>query len=245
MKNFNWEDFKNEKVIVMCGSEEKAKDFVKKAHENGMRWCDDSGETVTCWDSKYSNKIYYYGKDNLLTYGSSDRYKQENESVINWELNSTTLIITPKFNVGDEVFTVFGSIYKKKCFNIYIERINIKIDKNIKYIGYVGIDESENEFYLEESELFSTKEEASQRCKELNQEPKTINLNQIKITKDFRHTYVTPKKVQQKLNYFIENGKFEKKIILNKQYELVDGYITYLLMNLLDLRQHVEVLIQH
>lgn len=40
---FNWEEFKDEKFAVHCKTEEEAKDFCKRMHEQGMKWC--SGES--------------------------------------------------------------------------------------------------------------------------------------------------------------------------------------------------------
>ena len=41
MKKFNWDEFKNKynKIAVHCKTEEEAKDFCKRMHEHGMKWC--------------------------------------------------------------------------------------------------------------------------------------------------------------------------------------------------------------
>ena len=41
MKKFNWDEFKNKdnKIAVNCKTEEEAKDFCKRMHEHGMKWC--------------------------------------------------------------------------------------------------------------------------------------------------------------------------------------------------------------
>ena len=41
-KEFDWDKFKNEsnKIVVHCRTEEEAKDFCRKMHEQGMRWRD-------------------------------------------------------------------------------------------------------------------------------------------------------------------------------------------------------------
>lgn len=54
-----------------------------------------------------------------------------------------------------------------------------------------------------------------------------IEINKIKIPKHF--TKPNPKKLQQKFKYYRENHKFESPIIINTDYELVDGYTSYLI----------------
>lgn len=43
MRKFNWDEFKEGKFAVHCKTEEEAKDFCKRMHEEGLKWC--SGES--------------------------------------------------------------------------------------------------------------------------------------------------------------------------------------------------------
>lgn len=78
MKEFNWEDFKDEnnKIAVHCKTEEEAKDFCKKMHEHGMKWCSHTDSYIertnwhiykeeTCYSNSgcYCNKDYYIEND--------------------------------------------------------------------------------------------------------------------------------------------------------------------------------------
>lgn len=38
MKEFNWNEFRNNKMAVHCKTEEEAKDFIKVAYENDCKW---------------------------------------------------------------------------------------------------------------------------------------------------------------------------------------------------------------
>ena len=63
MKEFNWSEFKdaNNIIAVHCKTEEEAKDFCKKMHEQGMKWS--NGTTYlgrTKFDS-YFDQMCYYG----------------------------------------------------------------------------------------------------------------------------------------------------------------------------------------
>lgn len=54
-----------------------------------------------------------------------------------------------------------------------------------------------------------------------------VEINKIKIPKHF--TKPNPKKLKQKFKYYRENNKFESPIIIDADYELVDGYTSYLI----------------
>lgn len=72
MKKFNWDEFKNKdnKIAVNCKTEEEAKDFCKRMHEHGMKWCtgksymektnyeECKGETCYYGIGEYSSRVY-------------------------------------------------------------------------------------------------------------------------------------------------------------------------------------------
>lgn len=54
-------------------------------------------------------------------------------------------------------------------------------------------------------------------------------IDNIKITYPFKKTSPRKSKMRAKRQYYKEHGKYQSKIVLNKQNRLVDGYTTYLL----------------
>lgn len=56
-----------------------------------------------------------------------------------------------------------------------------------------------------------------------------IRLSKIKISNEFKKHKPKKSKMNDKNMYFIVNGTFKDKIILDKNNVLVDGYTTYLL----------------
>ena len=54
-------------------------------------------------------------------------------------------------------------------------------------------------------------------------------LKNIKIQENFEKNQPKVQKMLEKINYFLENGKFEQPIVINKEGYLVDGYTTYLI----------------
>ncbi len=54
-----------------------------------------------------------------------------------------------------------------------------------------------------------------------------IEVDKIKIPEHFSKP--NPKKMQQKYNYYRKNHKFESQIIIDPNYNLLDGYTSYLI----------------
>ena len=62
-----------------------------------------------------------------------------------------------------------------------------------------------------------------------------IDIRKIHITDDFAAKKVGWKKMQRKRDYFRNTGKFESKVVLNKDFVLTDGYSTYCLVKEMEL----------
>lgn len=92
MKNFDWTKFVNEKILVHCNTEEKAKDFIRKCYNKNIKWKDDKCSfKVTGWD-RYKENIFYV-KPNLndcngicICVSGFEDYK-----IIEWEIEDNTI----------------------------------------------------------------------------------------------------------------------------------------------------------
>lgn len=51
-----------------------------------------------------------------------------------------------------------------------------------------------------------------------------IRLDKIKIPDDYKRTRIGQKKWRRKMAYWLRAGEFESKIIINKNFDLIDGY---------------------
>lgn len=83
MKKFNWKEFKNKdnKIAVHCKTEEEAKDFCKRMHEHGMKWC--TGKSYM----EKTNYEEYKGETCYIRFGmfSSYRYyNSEGYEILEW-----------------------------------------------------------------------------------------------------------------------------------------------------------------
>lgn len=111
---------------------------------------------------------------------------------------------------------------------VSIDKIRISINKNDTIIKYT-VQHGTNKYNRETEKLFKTLEEAQKWCDEANKQKEVININDIIISKSFEQTKPNTDKFKEKLDYFNKNGKFNKNIIINKHFVLVDGYINYLI----------------
>ncbi|MBO0575120.1 hypothetical protein EXQ42_09590 [Clostridium botulinum] len=86
---FDWERFKNNKFVVLCDTEEKAKDFLKECDKRGLSWS--GGKPV-------ENHIYYKDYDTCYTYNfnncehlqysSKSFYLDNGYKIIEWEIEN-------------------------------------------------------------------------------------------------------------------------------------------------------------
>ena len=82
MRKFNWDEFKNKdnKIAVHCKSEEEAKDFCKRMHEHGMKWC--SGESyLKETNYKFCEEEICYIKGEFSPY---QYYKSNGYEILEW-----------------------------------------------------------------------------------------------------------------------------------------------------------------
>jgi hypothetical protein len=140
-------------------------------------------------------------------------------------------------NINDN----FINVVLDEPFNIKAYKINVSGltgQATIKYRGNCG----NQQLNRSNDNLFATKEEAQARCNELNRERRHITLDSIIIQDSFRNNKPSIEKITERLNYYKNQGKFEKEITVNKDNVLLDGYITYLICKMLD-KNYVNVVV--
>ncbi len=59
-------------------------------------------------------------------------------------------------------------------------------------------------------------------------------LKNIKISKEFKMKYPRTLKLISKMEYYLRNNKFEQPIVINKDNVLVDGYTSYIIVQMLN-----------
>lgn len=83
MKKFNWDEFKNKdnKIAVNCKTEEEAKDFCLKMHEQGMRWLTKERYSEKIEYAIYEEKTCYTGGG---TFGPLFHFIDEGYEILEW-----------------------------------------------------------------------------------------------------------------------------------------------------------------
>ena len=83
MRKFNWDEFKNKynKIAVNCKTEEEAKDFCKRMHEHGMKWCTGKSYMEKTNYEEYKGETCYHGNGE---YSSRDFAEKYNYKILEW-----------------------------------------------------------------------------------------------------------------------------------------------------------------
>lgn len=63
-----------------------------------------------------------------------------------------------------------------------------------------------------------------------------VSVDEIIIQEGFKKKMPKPQKIKQCYAYYRMNHKFDRCVILNENRELIDGYVAYLIANMLDIK---------
>lgn len=82
MKQFNWEEFLDNKIAVHCKTEEEAKDFCKQMHEHGLKWGKSKKSYIekTNWHVLKEKTCY----TNYGSYSEKDYYIENDFEILEW-----------------------------------------------------------------------------------------------------------------------------------------------------------------
>jgi len=141
MKKFNWDEFKDKdnKIAVHCKTEEEAKDFCERMHEQGMKWC--SGESyLKETNYKFCEEEICYIKGEFSPY---QYYKSNGYEILEWsdymnkEFTKADLEdgMVVEQRDGDMYLVLAGMAVRKRGYN----RIG-DYDDDLKCAGYTGGD---------------------------------------------------------------------------------------------------------
>lgn len=166
--------------------------------------------------------------------------------------NPNILQIPTKFHLGQTVYTIrkikpknscsmckgTGKNISNKLINIVcddeftIKIINPNIDKDGVTVKY-KIESDILTLKRAEENLFLSKKEAQAKCDELNNPRIAVKISDIVISNAFKNSKPSAGKILKKLDHYNRYGKFNTDITLDKDNILIDGYINYLICQLL------------
>jgi len=145
--------------------------------------------------------------------------------------------------MGTGRFTENKNILKVCDDPFVITLTKISVDNNgnitVRYKGNCGF----VRLNRAEESLFLSREEAQLRCNELNKDRILIRVDDIIIQDSFKESKPLVDKIQNKLEYYKVNNKFEKNIVVDKNNILQDGYINYLICRMLGI-EVVKVVVE-
>ena len=145
--------------------------------------------------------------------------------------------------MGTGKFTENKNILKVCDDPFVITLTKISVDNNgsitVRYKGNCGF----VRLNRAEESLFLSKEEAQLKCDEMNKDRINIRVDDIIIQDSFKESKPSVDKIQNKLEYYKVNNKFEKNIVVDKNNILQDGYINYLICRMLGI-EVVKVVVE-
>ena len=129
-KEFNWEEFKNEKIVVNCRNEEEVNNFFKECELNKIK--------VRSYTREFSYKTYHsdvcykYGDDNVLYYANKICYTTYGYDIVRWtdymdnkqELNYIEVYKYPLesiFKSGDDIVKLTNNGFGQKILKVQIQ----------------------------------------------------------------------------------------------------------------------------
>lgn len=75
MKKFNWDEFKEGKIVVHCKTKKEAEDFCRQMHKQGMVWGTGNSYLSCTHYEEYKNKTCYSGGGGYQSYDYFEKYR--------------------------------------------------------------------------------------------------------------------------------------------------------------------------
>ena len=157
MRKFNWDEFKNKynKIAVNCKTEEEAKDFCKRMHEHGMKWCtgksymektnyeECKGETCYTGFGMFSSYWYYNSEGYKILEWSDYMQKKFTKAdlkdgmVVEYNDNSFgKRLVVGGFLIGEDGYADLGD-YNENLKNVVSDLEIVRVYK-IKCMGKIS-----------------------------------------------------------------------------------------------------------
>ena len=81
MKNFDWESFKEGKIVVHCKTKKEAEDFCLQMNEQGMEWASGNSYLSYTHYGEYRDKTCYSGDGGYQSY---DYFEKCKYNILEW-----------------------------------------------------------------------------------------------------------------------------------------------------------------
>ena len=140
MKNFDWESFKEGKIVVHCKTKKEAEDFCKQMHKQGMVWGTGNSYLSCTRYEEYKNKTCYSGGGGYQSYDYFEKYRY---NILEW-----SDYMNKEFTKAD---LRDGMVVEQRDGNMYLVLAGMAVRKSksnridgytddLKWEGYTGGD---------------------------------------------------------------------------------------------------------
>jgi hypothetical protein len=151
MKNFDWESFKEGKIVVHCKTKKEAEDFCLQMHEHGMTWESGNSYLSYTYYEVHKNKTCY----SIGGYQSCDYFRKYRCNILEWsdymqkEFTKADLKdgMVVKHRNGDKRIVISEALIGENGYadqNCFREDLTHRYFKDLDIVGVYAIQEYNN-----------------------------------------------------------------------------------------------------
>lgn len=138
-----------------------------------------------------------------------------------------------------------GKLYlKPKLYTVVdspciVKGVKVELEEGGTASVTFKVTDGKSTFNRKGDKVFPTLTDALTFCEEMNNPIKMVDIDEINVIEHYNDSHPTPAKVTRKIEEYQETGKL-KPIEVNRDMVLVDGYITYKIAKMFNVKE-VEV----
>lgn len=151
MKNFDWESFKEGKIVVHCKTKKEAEDLCLQMHEHGMTWESGNSYLSYTYYEVHKNKTCY----SIGGYQSCDYFRKYGCNILEWsdymqkEFTKADLKdgMVVKHRNGDKRMVISEALIGEDGYsdrNCFREDLTNRYFKDLDIVGVYAIQEYSN-----------------------------------------------------------------------------------------------------
>lgn len=193
MKNFDWESFKEGKIVVHCKTKKEAEDLCLQMHEHGMTWESGNSYLSYTYYEVHKNKTCY----SIGGYQSCDYFRKYRCNILEWsdymqkEFTKADLKdgMVVKHRNGDKRMVISEALIGEDGYsdrNCFREDLTNRYFKDLDIVGVYAIQEYSNfadmlsDYNLEL--IWERTESKKMTVEEMKQKLEELTGEQIEVT---------------------------------------------------------------
>ena len=193
MKKFNWESFKEGKIVVHCKTKKEAEDLCLQMHEHGMTWESGNSYLSYTYYEVHKNKTCY----SIGGYQSCDYFRKYRCNILEWsdymqkEFTKADLKdgMVVKHRNGDKRMVISEALIGEDGYadrNCFREDLTHRYFKDLDIVGVYAIQEYNNfadmlsDYNLEL--IWERKEPKKMTVEEMRQKLEELTGEEIEVT---------------------------------------------------------------